>query len=648
MAPVEAPVDLAALRRHATALFGSTPGIPPSVLGEQQRFTAGLEMSGLRTQVSHLHAGLAAIQAKSEEPFELFIVGEGKFGKSTLVNALLGLPAAPTDFLPKTWCFNRYVAQRTPAPHVRVFVDPKLLDDIHDVRTREVRQALRRRYGTFRGLDEYHVSPADAQRIAAAEEKRVAETLGRSDAYWSPIMEMEWSVEAGHSLVPEVRIVDTMGINQQLAPASHKHHLKWQYERADAVFWIVTADKIGAQSTRDELLEAGRYAKLVFLLLTKMDTISNKAGAIKRAQKHYGDAVSAIIPVSGLAAFLARVPTEYQKSQAEKGWLRDHGHPSADALLAMSGFAELETYLQQFLGRRRAYSRNLQVYSALRAKAREFRAIAAVARQDAAANKALFLELTRRTEKAQHERTQATNAEVTAFLRQALASVEGAIASTTWENRAFVTGRLGLSKIHNDISALSGNRATEATRLYRDTTLTWAASQGTGYIASEFSPTGRVAERIRTTALTTIDIRVACTIYWNIPNVNDFLRDLWTNGLVCLSKIPILGTIFADDANTAQRDATCAIQNALREAIPTQISYLCEQVQNDLLSSIESTGTALLNDIAQQYAKVGGDAAQDMALSSIDSAMAQPLVDPLVVALPMRTMKRMRWECALR
>jgi hypothetical protein len=477
----------------------------------------------------------------------------------------------------------------------------------------------------------------------------VAETLGRSDAYWSPIMEMEWSVEAGRSLVPEVRIVDTMGINQQLAPASHRHHLKWQYERADAVFWIVTADKIGAQSTRDELLEAGRYAKLVFLLLTKMDTISNKAGAMKRAEKHYGDAVAAIVPVSGLAAFLARAPAAYQKSDFDKGWLRDQGHPTVEALLAMSGFAELETHLQRFLGRRRAYSRNLQVYSALRTKAREFRAIAAVARQDAAANKALFLELTQRTEKAQRESTQATDWELRAFTTRSLAGIESAIAATTWENRRGAKSRLGLQRILNDISVLAGSRVTTSAQLYRSTVLNWAASQSAGYISSEFSPTGRVADRTGTTALTSVDLRLAAPpITWRIPDVDDFWRDLAVTGLKALSSIPFLGGLFVEEAERAERNATLSIRESLKCSIPDQVSCMCNAVLRDVLDTIANAGGPLQSDLQRQYSRVGGDAAQDLALSSIDSAMAQPLVDPLVVALPIRTMKKMRWEPALR
>ncbi|NLJ84150.1 MAG: hypothetical protein GX336_04480 [Halanaerobiaceae bacterium] len=45
------------------------------------------------------------------EPFLLFIVGMGKYGKSTLVNALIGKEVADIDVLPKTWKIDIFEAQ---------------------------------------------------------------------------------------------------------------------------------------------------------------------------------------------------------------------------------------------------------------------------------------------------------------------------------------------------------------------------------------------------------------------------------------------------------------------------------------------------------------------------------------------------------
>src|SRR5690606_41937506 len=48
-------------------------------------------------------AGLGQLAEDLQRPFVLFVVGMGEFGKSTLINALLGQRAAAMDALPKTW-----------------------------------------------------------------------------------------------------------------------------------------------------------------------------------------------------------------------------------------------------------------------------------------------------------------------------------------------------------------------------------------------------------------------------------------------------------------------------------------------------------------------------------------------------------------
>ena len=47
--------------------------------------------------------GIHQLAERLNENFMLFVMGSGKNGKSTLINALLGQQAAAEDFLPKTW-----------------------------------------------------------------------------------------------------------------------------------------------------------------------------------------------------------------------------------------------------------------------------------------------------------------------------------------------------------------------------------------------------------------------------------------------------------------------------------------------------------------------------------------------------------------
>ncbi len=76
----------------------------------------------------------AAINSFDDEgapkPFELFVVGEGKFGKSTIVNCLLGEEQSKVHGLPETRCFLRYVVSDRPSDKARVYLRAKR--GVHD------------------------------------------------------------------------------------------------------------------------------------------------------------------------------------------------------------------------------------------------------------------------------------------------------------------------------------------------------------------------------------------------------------------------------------------------------------------------------------------------------------------------------------
>ena len=47
-----------------------------------------------------------------DEPLRIMIVGEGKSGKSSLLNALVGSTVAEVDYVPKTWCIGVYASTK--------------------------------------------------------------------------------------------------------------------------------------------------------------------------------------------------------------------------------------------------------------------------------------------------------------------------------------------------------------------------------------------------------------------------------------------------------------------------------------------------------------------------------------------------------
>ncbi|NLI00886.1 MAG: hypothetical protein GX446_15495 [Chthonomonadales bacterium] len=629
-----------AFRRHISAMFAGSRGIAPCVLEQERRLADAIKSSGLASRLRHLEAGIHDVELKANEPFELFVMGEGKFGKSTLVNALLGAPIAPTDFLPKTWCFNRYVAEPEPRQHVRVFVDENLRINQRCGHL----DALGRPCGGYRNLTEYRLDRSAAERLAKEEERRVTETFGQANAYWSPIMEMEWSVPCDRAILPGIRLVDTMGIDQRLAPKSHQHHLKWQYERADAVLWLVSREKIGAGATRKEISEARRYAKLVYVLITRWDQVRDRAEALRLCEHHYGDLASAIVPVCAPAWLLAQAGEDWIQTSGERELVRRLRQLGSDELLDLSGMVALRDQLDRFLDGRQAYHRNAQVYSALRQKDRELRSIALAARSDAEANLELYQELKERLSQAAQTAQDLIESSLTENGRTWSQQVTKGLLRITYDNRHEARSILALDRVTNEISETQERLARDATTCFRDL-VTWANGGSRGYVLSEFAPTGSVADRLLTASATETEVRITASkpeFEWQDPT------GFWTEAKIlavdALSHIPLVGDLFAEKARQLKADAADDFRANAREPILQQLQACLAEAHVRLVSRVQVVETALHNDITRQYDLTGGDAAHQQAMERIDAVLSRNIVEPLLVAIPLRLMRKLEWR----
>ncbi len=631
------------MRRHIRGLLGLGQQLPPSLLEQERRLEHRIRTSGLTDRLIHLLAGVQDSQTRANEPFEIFVMGEGKHGKSTFINAVLGEHIAPTDWLPKTWCFNRYIAVDEPDALVRLFVDPILLESAG---SSEIRQHIGTPVGKFRNLVEFHVSRNVADAIAESEERRVAHTLGSSKPYFSPVMEIEWAVAARNALLPGIRLVDTMGINQQLAPSSHLHHLKWQYERADAVIWIVAAEKIGAKELRNEMLEARRYSKQLILIINKWDQLddSTRKRALTRAEREYGELVSSVIPMSSLAALYARQGLPSSPSDDELAWARANADLDVEEVLQMSGLPLLQENLVQFLDGRQQLTKNLQTYSALRQKGAEFRSMVSQARSDAEANIQLHHELMRRTADASSQTQAQMLSNIKTLESTSLAKVRSGIQAVDYDSRERARSLMQLEAINNDLRMLAQNEALNASAKYADI-ITWLASSSQQYRESHFDATGRVADSIATLCTTRTNVKVEPgTISWQIPDPNVFLRDLLIGVGQFFSGLPLFGGMIQEKVRQAKEKATNDIRRALERDVVPQVKNFIDSTRARLVEANDQVARGLEEDMRKQFELTGGESTHQMTIANADEALSGPAVEPLLIALPIRTMRRLGWR----
>ena len=645
MVRVTYETDQATFKRHLRALLTCGNGITPSIVEQEKRLEKCVRRAELSERLAQLLSGLQNAERKADEPFEIFVMGEGKHGKSTFINSILGQNAAATDFLPKTWCFNRYIALENPPDIVRIFVDPRFLDDPGAA---QLKQVLGAPSGDFRGLVEFRVTREQAEQIVFTEERQVSDSLGSQKPYFSPIVEMEWVVSSQKALLPGIRLVDTMGINQRLAPASHLHHLKWQYERADAVIWLVTAEKIGARELRKELLEARRYSKRLILVVNKWDQLSDasKQKALDRAKLEYGPLVSAIVPLSALAAVIARQGMSPTPTDDERHWAGKHQTISSADLLTMSGMPLLRQHLEQFLDGRSALTRNLQMYAALRQKGSEFRAMATTARSDAQANLELFDALNIKFSSARTETASKIADSTLNLSRKALRRVRTGIQKVDYDSNQSARGLLQLDAITNDLRMLVQSECLAANSRYADV-LSWVASSAEQYRESEFSSTGRVANEILTSCTTKVDFHIELAkSEWTIPDPTNSIQRFLIGVGGLLSGVPLIGGFFKEAVKAAKAKATKEIREALEKDVVPQIEALFEDTKQRLMNANDNRAAALLSDCKKQFERSGGTAKHTRIITGIDSALSRPTIEPLLVALPVRMMRRFNWRKA--
>jgi septin family protein len=268
----------------ATMIFDCSNGLLPEWLTVQAQQCVR-RYDGIRT-TPEFQTALKSFSQQGTKPFELFVVGEGNFGKSTAINALLAENRCKVSFLPETRTFHRLILKRNPVDTVRVLAR---LDPTHH-------DWMRTKLGPgkpvpdFFELMEYRVALPIAQKLLKDEVER-----GISDPHYPPaIFEVEEEIPwTPTSPFPEnVRIVDTQGLGQDLPESLRRflkqdsnqlsseivlktmsedlrgRHLLWQYRRCDAALWLLRAGSSQSAVTKTLFNTFSSYGKKTILIVT--------------------------------------------------------------------------------------------------------------------------------------------------------------------------------------------------------------------------------------------------------------------------------------------------------------------------------------------------------------------------------------------
>jgi ribosome biogenesis GTPase A len=596
-----------------------------------------IEEAGMRDRVPHLYH---AQSAGHDEPFEVFVVGEVKFGKSTLINALIGEQLAPTDFVPKTWCFNRYLACENPTPGVLVLVKPGTLVD-----SLELAHLLGKPKRKERGLHVHEITRETADRILELEEAKTNIRLNTADPYVSPILEMEWQVATTRAILPGIRLVDTMGMNGMREAKGHLRYLSWQYARADAVIWLVSAKNLDSSGTREELERCSRYSKRVIMVVNRWDEVQDPERLKALAEGFYRKYATEIVYMSALAASVGRrkaaiseLPAKDRMPLAdfmERLELETHAE-----LVEASGFPKLQATLDDLLTEKLELVRNESEYSSATRQWHEFRQMARIAGIEYEKNLATYKNITeslRKVDKDCQDLIESRCTVLTETLAKRLAQDVDSITYNDLESPdTKVHTEVMLNAARYEQHRLSQTIAEKFTEVFR-----MFQGPDSDYVESEFAADGGVAEVHRLRSLSRVEIgkeQLDLDVDLSLGQrglslkIGDFIAD-----------IPFIGDVFGGMFETKRLEAVKVLKQKIRKTLEPELEKLVCGLQTHLLRAEASLASAIGRDIELHAEKLGKVADQQKALGKLEGILNEPVPAPIWVEATVEALKERKW-----
>lgn len=249
-------------------------------------------------KLRHHHGILKEGFERARDPVNVFVVGKGNFGKSSLINALWGRVIAKVNFLPATWHITRY----------RAAVEQPRFEIHYNATTAS---AARFEESCRRLVPSAEIANGVVTLDNEEELKAVlsAEDAACQQKQHCPVWQVIHEQATADADRLGLELVDTPGFQQARWQSVEQTSVDEFYHRADVVVWMMLADKLNDSDTRENLLALSRYGKPIVAVINRADLMeseSQRAEAVAFIQKEYGHLVRGIYLVSAKRGFEAR------------------------------------------------------------------------------------------------------------------------------------------------------------------------------------------------------------------------------------------------------------------------------------------------------------------------------------------------------
>lgn len=251
-----------------------------------------------------------------EEPFLLFIMGSGNYGKSTLINTLLKQNIVVTNDIPNTWKIDLFIKSKSEKMEITYKDYSKIIKSLYDGN-----KILKKEEQKFKeSKRKITQSVANYKKINKASIKQLKQYKKQQEnmyLYKSDIIKTKYYLKKGN-ILKDFIIVDTPGLNQTLNKNT-LNRMKEYYIKADGVIWLIDAQNIVSKENNKLIEEMNKIDSLhnnkknIIAVVNKMDVISkeNILKVRRKANEIYKDKFNDIVYISAKEAIEGILNDDY-------------------------------------------------------------------------------------------------------------------------------------------------------------------------------------------------------------------------------------------------------------------------------------------------------------------------------------------------
>ena len=210
-----------------------------------------------------------------ENPFLLFIMGSGNYGKSTLINALLQEKVIETSDIPNTWKLDLFTKSDNEKIKITYNDEREIIKSLSNGK-----KILKEEEHKFK-ISKKEISKIILNyknKLSKEKLKELKIEQEKLHLYKSDIEQIKYYLK-NKKILNDFTIVDTPGLNQTLLKNT-LNRMKKYYQKSDGVIWLIDAQNIVSKKTNKLIEEINEidnlHEKKIIGVVNKIDIIKNE------------------------------------------------------------------------------------------------------------------------------------------------------------------------------------------------------------------------------------------------------------------------------------------------------------------------------------------------------------------------------------